>query len=53
MSKHRTPAYPLRIEPAIMDRLKDIASEEGRSVNKQIEFIIKKYLEEVEEKQSK
>lgn len=33
--------YPLRIDIGLMDKLKFIAAENGRSVNKEIEFLIK------------
>lgn len=36
--------YPLKIDTALMDELRKVADEEGRSVNKQIEFIIRQYL---------
>ena len=36
--------YPLRIDEDLMEQLKIAAKEEGRSVNKQIEFLIRQYL---------
>lgn len=33
--------YPLRIDKALMDKFKVIAKNNGRSVNKEIEFILK------------
>ena len=36
--------YPLKIDSAVMEELRKVADEEGRSVNKQIEFIIRQYL---------
>ncbi len=33
--------YPLRIDKEIMDKFKIIAKNNGRSVNKEIEFILK------------
>lgn len=38
--------YPLRIDDTIMKKLKEVAKSEGRSVNKQIEYIILKYINE-------
>lgn len=40
--------YPLRIDKSIMDKIKFIAKENGRSVNKEIEFALKKYKDEYE-----
>ena len=40
--------YPLKIDRDLMDKLKSIANEEGRSVNKQIEFIIRQFLKSYE-----
>ncbi len=34
-------AYPLRIDPTIMLKVKFIATENGRSLNKEIEAILK------------
>lgn len=34
-------AYPLRIDPAYMDKLRVIAKKNGRSINKEIEMLIK------------
>lgn len=33
--------YPLRIESSLMEKFKVVASTNGRSVNKEIEFLIK------------
>lgn len=43
--------YPLKIDSELMDRIKEIAEEEGRSVNKQIEFILKKFVEDYDSSQ--
>lgn len=37
--------YPLKIDTVIMDAIKRSAEDNGRSVNKEIEFILKKYAE--------
>lgn len=44
--KKQANPYPLRIDKKVMEELKIIAEQEGRSVNKQIEYIVKKYLDE-------
>lgn len=41
--------YPLRIDEKLMEKLKAIAESEGRSVNKQIEFILRKYVNSYQE----
>lgn len=38
----------IRIEEDIYEKIKDIAQEQNRSFNKQIEYILKKYIEELE-----
>lgn len=40
--------YPLRIEEELMEKLKIIAEENSRSVNKEIEHLIKKAIKEYE-----
>lgn len=42
------PKFTLRIPKELLDNLREVAKEHGRSVNKEIEFIIKKYLEEID-----
>lgn len=37
-------AYPLRIDPALWDQLQRLASNELRSVNAQIEFLLRESL---------
>ena len=41
--------YPLRIEDEVMEEMKRIAKENGRSVNKEIEYALKKYLQSQKE----
>lgn len=36
--------YPLRIEKEVMDQIRVLAKENGRSINKQIEYSLKQYL---------
>jgi len=40
--------YPLRIDKNIMDKTKYIAKENGRSVNKEIEIILRKNISSYE-----
>lgn len=40
--------YPLRIDKAVMDKFKVIAAENGRSVNKEIEVLIKQAISQYE-----
>ena len=41
-----TNPYPLRIDEELMEELKKLADEHSRSVNKEIEFLIKKAIKE-------
>lgn len=41
--------FSVRIEKGIMDKMRILAKENGRSLNKQIEFAVKQYLKEYEE----
>lgn len=42
--------YPLRIEKGIMDKIKYMAKENGRSLNKEIEFILRQNISAYESK---
>ncbi len=42
--------YPLRINKQLMAQFKAVAAAEGRSVNKQIEVLIKQAVQEFEQK---
>ncbi|HAO6187757.1 TPA: hypothetical protein IQB59_001637 [Listeria monocytogenes] len=42
-------SYPLRLDEDIMEKLKIIADLNSRSLNKQLEFIIKNYLIQYEQ----
>lgn len=48
MSIQQTP-YSLRVDPALMAKFKVIAKENGRSVNKEIESIMRKAVREYEQ----
>ena len=41
----QTNPYSLRISDELMETLKKISKENGRSVNKEIEFALKKYVQ--------
>lgn len=41
--------YPLRVEKTIMEKFKVIASENGRSVNKEIEMLMKQAIASYEQ----
>lgn len=43
--KRQANPFSLRIDKRVMEALKVIAEQEGRSVNKQIEHIIRLYIE--------
>lgn len=43
--KSQANPYPLRLEDEVMEKMKQIAKENGRSVNKEIEFALKKYIQ--------
>ena len=42
------PPYPLRLDKEILNKLKIIAKENGRSLNKEIEYLAKKHINEYE-----
>lgn len=42
---YKNKAYPLRIDENIINRLKEIARKEDRTLNKQIERILREWLE--------
>lgn len=39
-----TTAYQLRIDTQVMEQVKKLADEDGRSINKEIEYILKQYI---------
>ena len=49
MDTHRYPQFSLRIKPELIEKLKFIAHENSRSINKEIEQIILKYIREYEQ----
>ena len=44
------PQFIFRTDKEMLDKLKSIAEEENRTANKQLEHIVKKYIEEYEAK---
>lgn len=42
--------YPLRVDKTIMDKFKVLSSENGRSVNKEIEMLMKSAISDYEAK---
>lgn len=50
---YKNKAYPLRIDEALMDKIKEIASKEDRTTNKQIEKILREWVEQYEAEQNK
>ena len=40
--------YPLRVDPAVMQKVKALAKINGRSANKEIEFILRKAVADYE-----
>lgn len=43
--------YPLRIDEDIMIKIKALAKENARSVNKEIEYALRQYIHQIESKQ--
>lgn len=48
-----TVTFNLRIDEKINDKLIEIAEKQGRSKNKQIEFILKEFIEKFEEEENR
>lgn len=40
--------YPLRLDPKLMKKVKELAIYEGRSVNKEIEHLLRKEIDKLE-----
>ena len=51
MSKYKNKAYPLRIDEDLMEKVKTIAAREDRPISKQLERIIRQYVEQYEKEQ--
>ena len=39
-----TTCFQLRIDSLLMEQIKELAEDDGRSINKEIEYILKQYL---------
>ncbi len=48
MGKYKNKTYPLRIDDELMKKVKIIAEKEDRPISKQLERIIKQYVEQYE-----
>ncbi len=46
--QRQEPPFSVRIEKDVMDKMRILAKENGRSLNKQIEFAVKQYLKTYE-----
>ena len=53
MGTYKNKAYPLRVSEELMNKIAQIAEEEHRTRNKQIEYILEKYVEEYEKQQER
>lgn len=53
MGKYKNKAYSLRIDNELMEKVKIIAVDEDRPISKQLERIIRQYIDQYEEKHGK
>ena len=53
MVKHKNKAYPLRLDEDLMKKVKIIAEREDRPISKQLERIIRQYVEQYEQKEGR
>ena len=53
MGKYKNKAYSLRIDNELMEKVKIIAENEDRPISKQLERIIRQYVEQYEEEHGK
>ncbi len=53
MGKYKNKAYSLRIDNELMEKVKIIAEDEDRPISKQLERIIRQYIDQYEEKHGK
>lgn len=49
MGEYKNKAYSLRLENDLMDKVRQIAQKEDRPLSKQLERIVRKYIEEYEQ----
>jgi hypothetical protein len=52
MGNYFTP-FSLRVDEELLEKIKDIAKSNKRSTNKEIEFILEKYIKENEKRPSR
>lgn len=50
MGQYKNKAYPLRLDNELMEKVRTIAEQEDRPISKQMERIIKEYVENYESK---
>lgn len=50
MSQYKNKTYPLRIDNELMEKIRTIANTEDRTINKQIERMLKESVEQYENK---
>ena len=48
MNKYKNEAYPLRISEELMQKLEELAIIDNRTRNKEIEYILQKYVNDYE-----
>ncbi|MBD5522036.1 MAG: Arc family DNA-binding protein [Lachnospiraceae bacterium] len=53
MGKYKNKAYSLRIDNELMEKVKIIAENEDRPISKQLERIIRQYVEQYEKEHGK
>lgn len=49
MGNYKNKAYPLRIDNDLMNKIRVLSDKEDRPINKQIERILKEYIENYEQ----
>lgn len=53
MGQHKNSTYPLRIDEDLMKKVRMIAEKEDRPISKQLERIIRQYVENYEKEQGR
>lgn len=53
MGEHKNSTYPLRLDNDLMKKVRMIAEKEDRPISKQLERIIKQYVENYEKEQGR
>ena len=52
-NKDLLPRYTMRISPALLKKLHYVSRYDGRTVNKELEFLIRRYINEFESQHGK